>query len=56
MVILNASKDSQKLNLDRYQEGLNGSRSGRDILSERTFNFENTLSIDAQSSMVIDLE
>ncbi|PZU24432.1 MAG: alpha-amlyase, partial [Chryseobacterium sp.] len=55
MVILNNDEKEQKLDLKHFAESLNGFTKGKDILSDKEFPVQNTLTIPAKTPMVIEL-
>ncbi|MEZ4788272.1 MAG: glycoside hydrolase family 13 protein [Flavobacterium haoranii] len=56
MVVLNNSLDNQKIKLNRFQENLNGFTSGKDILSAKTIDLKEELSIEGKSSLILELK
>ena len=56
MVILNKNNESVDLSLDRFQEGLQQSTEGKDIISDQDFNLDETLAIPARGAMVLELK
>lgn len=56
MVIVNNSKDNQKLNLSRFEENLKNYASGNDILSNQNFELKQDLSIEGKSSLILELK
>lgn len=56
MVIVNNSKDNQKLNLSRFEENLKNYASGNDILSDQNFDLKQELSIEGKSSLILELK
>ncbi len=56
MVILNNSLENQKVNLNRFQENLNGFKSGKDVLSDKVFQLENEITIEGKSSLILELK
>ncbi len=56
MVVVNNSKETQKLNLERFQESLRNAKSGKDIISDATINLDKELSVEGMSSMIIELK
>ena len=55
LVMLNGTNKAVDLPLSYYQELLKNVRSGKDILSGRTIQFGETLSMAARESLVIEL-
>jgi len=56
MIVLNKNSTSQELQLDRFSEMLNGFSDGTDVLSGKTYDLENTLTIPALSPLVLELK
>ncbi len=56
MVIVNNSKDTQKLNLSRFEENLKNYSNGKDILSNQNLELKNELSIEGKSSLILELK
>ena len=56
MVIVNNSKDNQKINLSRFEENLKKYTSGNDILSNQNFDLKQELSIEGKSSLILELK
>ena len=56
MVVINNAPDTQKLNLTRFQENIKSFISGSDILSGKTIDLKNELSIEGKTSMILELK
>lgn len=56
MVVINNAADTQKLNLTRFQENIKSFISGSDILSGKTIDLKNELSIEGKTSMILELK
>lgn len=56
MVIVNNNKETQKLNLERFQESLRNAKKGKDIISGANINLDKELSVEGMSSMIIELK
>ena len=56
MVVINNASDTQKLNLERFQESIKSFTVGKDILSDKTIDLKNELSIDGKTSMILELK
>jgi glycosidase len=56
MVVINNAPDAQKLNLTRFQENIKSFISGSDILSGKTIDLKNELSIEGKSAMILELK
>ncbi len=56
MVILNNSDEPKTIAPARFSEGLKGSKTGTDIISEKEISFENQIAIPAKTSMIIEIK
>ena len=56
MVVINNSEESQELDLSRYSEGLKAHVTGTDIISEKTIELKDKLTVEGQTSMIIELK
>lgn len=56
MVIINNNAEEQTLDLKKYAEGIQGSTSGKGIISGKDIQLNETLSIPAQDAMLIQLQ
>ena len=56
MVVINNAPDNQKLNLSRFQENIKSFTSGNDILSGKTIDLKNELSIEGKTAMILELK
>ena len=56
MVIVNNAPDTQKINSTRFQENIKSFISGVDILSGKTIDLKNELSIEGKKSMILELK
>ncbi len=56
MVVINNASDTQKLNLERFQESIKTFTSGKDILSDKTIDLKSELSIEGKTSMILELK
>ena len=56
MVIINNNAEEQTLDLKKYAEGIQGSTSGKEIISGKDIQLNETLSIPAQDAMLIQLQ
>mgnify|MGYP003726497523 FL=1 len=55
MVILNNNEEEQNLDLNRFQENLNGISTGKEVLSGKQIQLKEKLSIAGKTPMVIQL-
>jgi len=55
MIVLNKNSTSQELQPDRFAEMLKDVTYGADVLTGKTFELENSLSIPALSPLIIEL-
>lgn len=56
MVVLNALDEPQSLDLIRFSELMEGYQSGYDLISNHTFQIEESLEVGPMQSMIIELE
>ena len=56
MVVINNATDLQKINLERFQENIKSFASGNDIISGRTIDLKNELSVEGKTSMILELK
>ncbi|WBV60651.1 glycoside hydrolase family 13 protein [Chryseobacterium camelliae] len=56
MVVLNNSEKQETLDLKRFSESLNGFSKGKDIILDKEFSIQNTLTVPAKTSMVLELK
>lgn len=56
MVVINNAPDTQKLNLTRFEENIKSFISGNDILSGKTIDLKNELSIEGKAAMILELK
>jgi glycosidase len=55
MVVLNAAEQERTLDLARFSERLAGYASGADVLSERTYALDDSLTVPAKTPLVLEL-
>jgi len=56
MVILNNHPEAQKLNLNRFKEGIKNHKSGREIFSGKEFNLNQELEIKGKTALILELK
>ena len=56
MVVINNSQETKKIELNRFEEGLNGATKGIEIISQENVILTNELSVEPNGSMIINLE
>ncbi len=56
MVVINNNTENQTLNLNRFQEGLNGAQTGKEIITEGRIDLQNPLHVKGKTAMVIELD
>jgi glycosidase len=54
MVVINNNAETQTLDLKRFQEVIKAHKTGTDIISEVQISLENTLRIDAKTTMIVE--
>jgi glycosidase len=55
MVVINGSKKSRTLVVNRYEERLRGSKAGMDIISGAQIDLNKDLKLEGQSAMIIEI-
>lgn len=55
MVVLNNSNEKQTIQTNRFLENIKNYKSGKDILTTRSIDLKNTISIDANSALILEL-
>lgn len=56
MVIINNSTSTQNIKTNRFNEGIQNYKDGNDILSGKTFDLKNDISIEGKSVMILELK
>jgi len=56
MVILNKNRTKKELKLDRFEEMLTGTTYGTDVLTGKTFELTNTLTLPALAPLILELK
>ncbi|ALR29943.1 alpha-amlyase [Chryseobacterium sp. IHB B 17019] len=56
MVVLNNNEKDETLDLKRFDESLKGFSKGKDVISNQEFLLQNSLTIPAKTSMIIELK
>jgi len=56
MVIINNAPDTQKINSTRFQENIKSFISGVDILSGKTINLKNEITIEGKTALILELK
>lgn len=55
LVFLNGANREVDLPMERYQEVLHGKNTGRDIITQRTITFSNTLKLAPKESLIVEM-
>ena len=55
MVVLNKNKEPYNLKLDRFEEQLSGFNSGKDVLSNQTFELKEGIDLIPMSGLILEL-
>jgi glycosidase len=56
MVVVNNAPDTQKINSTRFQENIKSFISGVDILSGKTINLKNEITIEGKTALILELK
>jgi glycosidase len=55
MVILNKNKEAVQMETARFHEMLNANESGKDIISGKTYNLNESIEVPAQSALILEI-
>ena len=55
MVVVNANEKEEVVDLKRFSEAIKSSVKGKDVISDKEISLQNTLTVPAKTSMVIEL-
>ena len=55
MVVMNNSNETKTVKTDRFKENIKNFKSGKDIISEKTFNISNEILIEPKSVLILEL-
>ena len=55
MIIINNSYESQLIKTDRFAENIKNFTTGRDVISELTFDITNKITIELLSVLILEL-
>lgn len=56
MVIMNNSETDQTLKTNRFQENIGNYKTAKDVLTEKTFDLENDITIEPKSVLILELK
>ncbi|WP_255493224.1 glycoside hydrolase family 13 protein [Flavobacterium sp. SOK18b] len=56
MVLMNNSTETKTIKTDRFKENIKNFKSGKDVISERTFDVNNEIKIEAKSVLILELK
>ena len=56
MVIINNSNEKQTFKTNRFQENINNYKTGKDVLSNSTFDLKNDITVEAKSILILELK
>ena len=56
MVIINNSNEKQTFKTNRFQENINNYKTGKDVLSNSTFDLKDDITVEAKSILVLELK
>jgi hypothetical protein len=55
MVILNNSRDMQKLETARFAESIGDAKTGRDVISGQTFDLSGEIPVEGKTPLILEL-
>jgi glycosidase len=56
MVILNKKEEGQQLSIERFSEMLEGISKGKDVISDRILNLNESLYVPAKTALILELD
>ncbi len=56
MTIINNSTETQKISTKRFQESIQNYKTGRAVLTNKTFDLKNDIEIEGKSALILELE
>jgi hypothetical protein len=56
MVVLNNSSKTQTIKTNRFQESIQNYTAGKEVLTGKTLDLKNEITIEAKSSLIIELQ
>ena len=56
MVIINNNSDKQTLKTNRFKESIQNLKSGKEVISEKTFDLNNDIEIEGKSALILELK
>jgi glycosidase len=56
MVIMNNSVEKQKMNINHFKESIKNNTSGKDVLSDKSFDLKNDIEIEGKSVLILELK
>jgi hypothetical protein len=56
MVVINNSPESKTFKTNRFQENISKYKSGKDILTEKSFDLKNDIQIEGKSVLILELK
>jgi hypothetical protein len=55
MVVVNNSDENQTVKTARFAENIKNFKSGKDVISEQTFNITNQINLEPKSVLILEL-
>ena len=56
MVIINNNSDKQTIKTNRFKESIQNLKSGKEVLSGKTFDLNNDIEIEGKSALILELK
>jgi glycosidase len=56
MVLLNNSNETHKINTNRFKENIKNFKTGKDVISELTFDITNEINVEPKSVLILELK
>ncbi|WP_345090704.1 glycoside hydrolase family 13 protein [Flavobacterium chungnamense] len=56
MIIMNNSVEKQKMNINHFKESIKNNTSGKDVLTDKSFDLKNDIEIEGKSVLILELK
>jgi hypothetical protein len=56
MVLMNNSNETQTINTHRFKESIKDFKTGKEVISELTFDISNQITIEPKSVLILELK
>jgi predicted GTPase len=56
MVVMNNTTEKQTIKTSRFQENIKNFKSGKDVISEKSFDLKNDIELEGKSVLILELK